>query len=37
MKSYLPGIFAFIAGAVLFAANVPAKEDNTVLDFLVAL
>lgn len=32
MKSYIPGIFAFIAGVVLFAANVPAKEDNTVLD-----
>lgn len=35
MKSYIPGIFAFIAGAVLFAANVPAKEDNAVLDAYV--
>ena len=32
MKSYLPGIFAFIADAVLFAAHLPAKEDNAVLD-----
>lgn len=32
MKSYIPGIVAFVAGAVLFAANVPAKEDNAVLD-----
>lgn len=32
MKSYIPGIFAFIAGAVLFAAHLPAKEDNAVLD-----
>ncbi len=32
MKTYIPGIFALIAGAVLFAANVPAKEDNAVLD-----
>jgi len=32
MKSYILGIFAFIAGAVLFAANVPAEEDSAVLD-----
>lgn len=32
MKSYLLGIAAFVAGAVLFVANVPAKEDNAVLD-----
>ena len=32
MKSYIPGIFAFIAGAVVLAAHLPAKEDNAVLD-----
>lgn len=32
MKSYIPGIFAFVAGTVLFAANMPAKEHNAVLD-----
>jgi len=37
MKSYIFGILAFVAGAVLFAANVPAKEDNAVLDSYVKL